>query len=233
MGEDFSRYVRQTSIEEIGHEGQKKLSQSKVFVVGCGALGSMVSMQIAGAGVGTIGIADFDTIDHTNLQRQFFFRDDEAGRGKARILEEKIKGLNPETIVNVFNELVTEKRGDDVLKDYDVIVDATDNQSSKLMIDKICEVLAIPMVTAGVASFHGQATTILPGQERYSELFSDIKEETFLPCSLGGVMGPAAALCASIQSSEVIKIITGAGDTLSGKLFVFDLLSNSFTLYSL
>ena len=229
---NFNRYLRQIAIKEIGEEGQRKICNSKVFIIGCGALGSMVAMQLAGAGVGTIGIADFDTIDETNLQRQLFFNEDDNGKNKADILEKRIREINSHVLINKFPNFITNKVAKSIFSQFEVIVDATDNPSSKYVTDTICGQLNIPCVIGGVSGFKGQVTTLLPESTRYSELFNDAEENGFLPCSLDGVIGPSAVTCASIQSMEVIKLIIGVGEVLNNKLLTFNLLDYQFRIYN-
>ena len=228
---DLMRYSRQIAIEEIGVEGQLKLRDAKIGIIGCGALGSMVSMQLAGAGVGKIKIADYDTVDITNLQRQFFFSTDEAGKSKAEIMARQMKQLNPEITVEVTKSMIHNTNGEDFIADCDFIIDATDNPSSKILIDNLCSKNGIPCCIGGVAGFHGQVTTLISPGERFSILFPESEEGGFMPCSLGGVIGPAAALCASIQSSETIKYIVEIGELLKNRLFTFDLLNNNFRVF--
>lgn len=228
--EDIIRYSRQIALDEIGEEGQEKLLAARVMVVGCGALGSMVAMQLAGAGVGTIGIADFDTIDISNLQRQYFFKTSEAGKPKADVLEERIGDLNPQVWVIKERRVVTDTEGRRIFPDYDFIIDATDNPASKRMVEQKAGECGKTCCIGGVKGFSGQVMTIRPGGIGFTEIFGVPEESGCLPCSSGGVMGPAAALCASVQSMEAIKHITGAGATLAGKILSFDLLAGSFNL---
>ena len=230
---ESSRYARQIALPEIGKDGQLKIRNSKVFIVGCGALGSMVAMQLAGAGIGEIGIADFDTIDITNLQRQFFFKDIEAGESKSVVLNKRINELNPDVDVKLFNEFVSKNNFTGLIADYDIVIDATDNPDSKKMIDDGCLILNKPCIIAGVSGFKGQVMTIMPDDIRFNEIFPETEEEGFLPCSLGCVSGPVAALCASIQVSEALKIILNIGETLSNKLLIFNLLNNKFEIFNL
>lgn len=227
------RYARQISIPEIGTEGQEKICQSKIFVVGSGALGSMVAMQLAGAGIGTIGIADFDTVDISNLQRQFFFNTSDAGELKSSIISHRIKDLNPDTKVKEYQEIITFKKAEDLFSEYDFIVDATDNPESKKLIGEACRKLKKPCCIAGIKDFSGQVTTILPEDDRFESYFGEGAADGVLPCSLSGVIGPAAALAASIQVCEVLKYVVNKGETLSGKLFVFNVLENSFKVFYL
>ncbi|MCH5226858.1 MAG: HesA/MoeB/ThiF family protein [Muribaculaceae bacterium] len=230
---DKMRYARQIAVPEIGKEGQEKICKGKVLVIGCGALGSMVAMQLAGAGVGEIGIADFDNIDISNLQRQFFFRAEEAGKSKMEVLRQRLQELNPEIKVRGYKEMITSGKADKIFGDYDFIVDATDNPESKRMTGTMALKKAMPCCIGGVRDFGGQVMTFLPESPRFEEYFGTASADGFLPCSLGGVMGPAAGLCASIQASETLKYLSGTGDLLSGRLLIFDLLKNSFQLFHL
>lgn len=227
------RYARQIAVPEIGLEGQQMLRASSVLIIGCGALGSMAAMQLAGAGVGRIGIADFDNIDISNLQRQFFFITREAGSAKSKILRSRIQELNPEIKVEEFNGMVTKSKARELFREYDFIIDATDNPESKFITGEISAELEKPCCIGGVREFGGQVVTLLPKDPRFEEYFGAGASEGILPCSLGGVMGPAAAVCASIQVTEAIKYITVAGQLLSGKLLLFDLLNNTFKTFTL
>ena len=229
---DKIRYSRQIAVPEIGSDGQKKLWDAKVLVIGCGALGSMVAMQLCGAGVGKIGIADFDNVDISNLQRQFFFKTDESGESKAHLTHLRMRALNPEVEVKVYNSLITPKIADELFPKYDFIVDATDNPESKRMTGELALRHGKGCCIAGVREFSGQVMTFLPDSPRFEDFFGNASASGVLPCSLSGVMGPAAALCASIQASEAIKFITGAGKLLSGRLLLFNLLNNTFRTLS-
>lgn len=226
--EEKRRYSRQISVAEIEETGQICLLSSKVAIIGCGALGSMVAMQLAAAGVGNIVIADFDTIDISNLQRQFFFNTDEAGNPKADILAARMYGINPGCKVEIVRKMIDKKLANHIFQDCDFIIDATDNPASKMMIEDVCESLGKYCCVAGVSGFNGQVMTIKPGGLKFGDLFSQDAEAEFLPCSIGGVIGPAAALCASIQASEAIKFLTSSGQTLEDRLLTFDLLTDTF-----
>ena len=234
MGQDLRiRYARQIAVPEIGKEGQQKLCNSKVMIVGCGALGSMVAMQLAGAGIGTLGIADYDNIDISNLQRQFFFSSEDAGKSKVDILASGIEDLNPEVNVRIYNSVITGKKAYEIFGNYDFIIDATDNPESKKMTGEVSSKLGKACCIGGVREFEGQIMTFLPSDPRFEEYFGTASADGLLPCSLGGVMGPAAALCASIQASETIKYITDSGSLLSRRVLLFNLLNNSFQILSL
>lgn len=230
---DLDRYVRQMAVHEIGKEGQLKLLESSVLIIGCGALGSMVAMQLAGAGIGRLGIADYDTIEISNLQRQFFFQTKEAGKLKVDVLSQRISLLNPEIKIEGYNCLIKQKFAEEIFNNYDFIVDATDNPDSKKMTGETSLKVLKGCCIAGVSEFKGQVMTFLPKDPRFEEYFGNSSADGFLPCSLNGVFGPAAAFAASIQTSETIKYIAGMGELLSGKIFLFDLLKNSFQIFTL
>ena len=225
------RYGRQISIPEFGQENQKKLLNAKILIIGSGALGSMVAMQLAGAGIGTLGISDFDNIEISNLQRQFFFKTSEAGKNKVEILSERIKDLNPQISVIIYRSFINKKLAEEIFPFYDFIIDATDNPDSKIMIGKISKENGKPCCIGGVRNFEGQVSTFLPEDSAFEEYFGNT-EGAFLPCSLGGVSGSAASFCASLQACEAIKYITGLGDILSRKILLFNLLSTEFKILS-
>ena len=232
-GDFKQRFARQIAIPEIGEEGQKKLCKAKVLIVGCGALGSMVAMQLGAAGVGTIGIADYDNVEISNLQRQFFFATHDAGTPKVDVIANRLKELNPVVNISIYKEFLSFRKAEDIFKDYDFIVDATDNPDSKKMIGEVSFKRGKACCIGGVRDFDGQIITLLPGDSRFEDYFGISLADGFLPCSLGGVLGPAAALCASIQASETIKFLTNSGKLLSGRLLTFNLLDNTFKVFSL
>lgn len=226
--EDAIRYARQIAIAEIGAEGQSRLKGSKIFVIGCGALGSMVAMQLAAAGVGEIHIADFDTIDVSNLQRQLFFTAAQCGESKSKVLAERMKDLNPEVRVIEHREMVTETKAAVHFAGCDFIIDGSDNPETKYMTERVCTSLDKSYCLAGVSGFSGQVMSCIPGSTRFGEIVPEGAGGGLLPCSIAGVIGPAAAIAASVQASEAIKYITGAGELLTDSLLTFNLLENSF-----
>ena len=227
------RYSRQIAIPEIGEKGQSLIRNGKILVVGCGALGSMVIMQLAAAGVGTLGFADFDNIEVSNLQRQFFFETSQAGESKVKVMTQRVKLINPDIKVEALSKLIDRKLAQSIFPYYDFIIDATDNHHVKSIIDEISLENQKPCCLAGVKNFSGQVLTLMPSDMRFYDIFENTEGGCFLPCSQGGVAGSATALCASIQASEAIKFLTGAGETLSGQLFTFNLLTNSYKVYRL
>lgn len=222
------RYARQTVLADIGTEGQRRLLSASVGVVGCGALGSMVAMQLAGAGVGRIGICDFDTIDVSNLQRQLFFATGQCGQSKALVLAERMRALNPGVAVEPSTSFLTAATARQWLSQFDFIVEATDNASTKYLVDKVCDEIDKPCCIGGVWQFSGQVSTFLPGGVRYGDIFPEAADESMTPCSAGGVIGGAAGVVASVQSVEAIKYLAEAGSPLSGRMLMFDLLKGDF-----
>lgn len=227
MNEDnLIRYSRMIAIPEIGISGIEKLNRSKVMIVGCGALGSLCAMYLTGAGVGELTIADFDTIDISNLQRQLFFETEDAGNFKAEKLSQRITALNPQCNVICLREMITASRAKELFRGKDFIIDATDNPSSKAMTDSVCFELDIPYCIGGVSGFKGQVTSWKHGFARYSEIFNpQSAQNSYMSCSMGGVIGPIAGVVASVQSSEAIKHLSGVGEMLYNKIFIIDLLT--------
>ncbi len=218
------RYSRLEALDGVGEKGIEKLKNGRVFVIGCGALGSMAAMYLAASGVGKIGIADFDTVDLSNLQRQLFFDESNLGQSKSSVLKHRMRDINSEIEINEYGTLVNEKLAMEIFPDYDFIIDGSDNPSTKHMTSCLCEKLGKPYCIGGVRQFGGQVMSWARGHAGYKDLFGDIPECTgLLPCSVGGVLGPAAGVVASVQAGEAIKHLTGAGKMLYDKLFTFDL----------
>lgn len=218
------RYSRLEMLSGVGPEGIARLQRGRVMVIGCGALGSLCTMYLAASGVGTIGIADFDTIDLSNLQRQLFFAEKDLGKPKTEILAERIRDINSETKLEIYNELITAGKAEEIFKKYDFIIDGSDNPSTKSMTAGVCQRLALPYCIGGVREFSGQVMSWSEGHSGYEEIFGDVPQcSGFTPCSLSGVLGPAAGVVASVQAAEAIKHLTDSGQMLYDRLFVFDL----------
>ena len=234
MQKDNIRYSRLAALPEIGQEGLKALKEASVLVIGCGALGSMCAMYLAASGIGRIGIADFDTIDISNLQRQLFFGESSLGKAKTDVLAARMKDINSEVKVEIIEGLVTEKWAVDLFMRYDFIIDGSDNPVTKMTTCRIASSLGKPHCIGGVKGFSGQVTSWLPGCARYSDIFG---EETacngMTPCSAGGVLGPAAGVVASVQAAEAIKYAAHCGSLLRNRLFTINLLDGASAVYSL
>lgn len=221
---DAIRYSRLESLEGIGREGIEKLSQGSVLIVGCGALGSPAAMYLAASGVGTIGLADFDTIDISNLQRQVFYDENSLGKLKSLTLKNKIKDLNSEVRVIEYPAMINEVKAEEIFTQFDFIIDGSDNPSTKNNTSSVCERLGLPYSIGGVKEYTGQAMSWAPGHAGYSEIFGNVPLcSGFTPCSIAGVMGPAAGVIASVLAGEAIKYLTGTGTMLYDRLFMIDL----------
>lgn len=220
----------------IGGIGQQRLADASVLVVGCGALGGQLAMLLAGSGVGRIGIADFDTVDITNLQRQLFFTETDAGKGKAPLIAARMRALNSEIQVDVYETLISDRNAAEIFSRYGFIVDATDNPASKYMVDRYAGRLGIPCCIGGVAGWRGQVTMLSPeeGGVRYMDLFpAPDSDPGVLPCAVEGVMGMAASTVASLQAAEVVKWISGEDESRASRMIALDLGIPSFDVFGL
>lgn len=223
------RYSRNIRIEGFGPEGQRRLCGGSVFIIGCGALGSIAATYLAAAGIGEIGLADYDNVDLSNLQRQIIFNEDDCGKNKAECVERKINSLNSNVKTCVYKKFITKSNAQEILSKYDFIIDATDNPSSKYMIDEVCEKIGKPCCIGGVAELHGQVATYLPGGVRFSDQFPEKPVDCeILPCQVMGVLGPMAGVIASLQAIEAIKYISHFGEPLSNNLLTADCANNRF-----
>lgn len=225
---DKIRYSRNIAIPEIGAEGQQRLLSGSVLVVGCGALGSIAATYLSASGVGRIGIADFDTIDLSNLQRQVMYATADAGKRKSSVLAEKLRGLNPDVEVDEIKMMVRPADASRLFSDYDFILDGSDNPDTKFMTSRECEQLQKPCCIGGIRGFRGQLMSWLPGCVAYHELFSEGVEEGMLPCSTEGVFGPATGMLGAMQAGEALKFLSGAGELLTDRLLEFNLLTMNF-----
>lgn len=223
-GEQLLRYSRQYIIGGIGAEGQKKLLKGRVLVIGAGALGSPALMYLAAAGVGTIGIADFDTVDLSNLQRQIIHTTDSVGKKKTVSAKESINRLNPDVNVVIHDEKIDPDNIVSTISDYDIIIDASDSLFTKMMINDACHMAGKPFVHAGAERYFGQITTVVPGRGPclrclIGDDISDVEEGA---CARYGILGPVTGIIGSMQALEAIKYLTGAGELLVGRVICFD-----------
>ena len=230
-GEELARYSRHITIPEFGLEGQKKLKQAKVLVVGSGGLGSPLLLYLTAAGVGTIGIVDFDVVDDSNLQRQVLFDRKDVGRPKVEVAKERLSGLNPYITINTYNTQLTSENALEIIKDYDIVADGTDNFPTRYLVNDACVLLNKVNVYASIFQFEGQVSvfnyTDKAGNTgpNYRCLFPEPPPPGLVPnCAEGGVLGVLPGIIGSLQANEVIKVITGIGDPLVGRLFMFDAL---------
>lgn len=220
------RYTRNIGVAAIGEEGQRRLRSGRVFVLGCGALGSVVAAYLTGAGVGSLTIADFDTISLSNLQRQVFYRTDQCGQSKLHTLAAHLRALNPEVDLHTVERRVECADLEALLDGVDLMVDASDNPQTKYMTDSVCRRLGVPYVLGGVSGMQGQVLTWLPGYPGYSDFFPDGDMAAGAP---KGVLGPTPGTVASVQCAEALKYLAGIREgLLSGRLLLIDLLSMRF-----
>ena len=229
--EEKYRYSRHLLLEEVGLEGQEKLKQAKVFVIGAGGLGCPVLLYLAAAGVGTIGVIDFDTIDASNLPRQILFSTDDVGRSKAEVAKEKLNANNPFIDVIAYNEELTNENALEIFSAFDIIVDGTDNFHTRYMVNDACLIANKPFVYGAIHKFEGQVS-VFNYQEgpTYRCLFPTPPEAGSIPsCSEVGVVGVLPGIIGTQQANEVIKIILGIGKVLSGRLLIYNALQSSFT----
>ncbi|MBO9706182.1 MAG: ThiF family adenylyltransferase, partial [Arthrobacter sp.] len=219
------RYSRNIAVTGIGDAGQEKLLAARVLVIGAGGLGSPVLLYLAAAGVGTLGIVDDDVVDLSNLQRQIIHTECGAGAPKTESARRAILSLNSMVTVNVRSERLTSENCSAILKDYDIVVDTTDNFTTKYLVADACKLQGIPHVWASVYQFYGQVSVFLADgkQPCYRCLYPEPTPAHLAPnCADGGVLGAVCATLASVQASETIKLITGVGELLAGRVLTWD-----------
>jgi adenylyltransferase/sulfurtransferase len=224
--EELSRYNRHIIMPSFGLEAQQKLKAAKVLVVGSGGLGSPLLLYLAAAGIGNIGIVDFDKVDETNLQRQVIFDVHDVGQSKAEVAREKLQALNPYINIVAHNTKLSSENALAIIGDYDVVADGTDNFPTRYLVNDACVLAGKPNVYASVFQFEGQVAVFNHnGGPNYRDLFPKPPAPGVVPdCATGGVLGVLPGIIGSLQALEVIKIITGIGESLSGKLYIFDAL---------
>lgn len=228
-GDELGHYSRHLSIPEFGMEGQKKLKAAKVLAVGTGGLGAPMLQYLSAAGVGTIGIVDFDKIEASNLHRQVLFGASDVGRSKVEVAKERLQEINPYIDIQVYNVRLTSENALEIIENYDVIADGTDNFPTRYLINDACVMLDKPNVHGSIFQFEGQLSVFNYVDEEgqrgpnYRDLFPEPPPPGLVPsCAEAGVLGVLPGIIGCLQASEVIKIITGIGEPLAGQLFLFD-----------
>ncbi len=228
----MERYSRHIILKEVGVKGQEKLLNSKVLVIGTGGLGAPAAMYLAAAGVGTIGLVDFDTVDLSNLQRQIIHQTKDVGKPKVLSGKETINEMNPDVNVVTYNEWIKADNILDIIKDqdYDFIIDGTDNFPAKFLINDACVMAKKPFSHAGIIRFQGQTMTYVPGQGPcYRCVFKNPPPADAVPtCKQAGVLGVMGGIIGTIQANETLKYILGIGKLLTGYLLTYDSLSMEF-----
>lgn len=228
--EEIRRYGRHLIMPEVALEGQKKLKAASVLLVGAGGLGSPLALYLAAAGVGRIGLIDFDVVDPSNLQRQVLHSTLDVGRSKLESARERIAGLNPHVEVETYETMLTSENALDLLQGYDVIVDGTDNFPTRYLVNDACVLLKKSNVYGSIFRFEGQATVFSSESGPcYRCLYSEPPPPGLVPsCAEGGVLGVLPGIIGTIQAAETLKLILGAGTSLIGRLLLFDALKMQF-----
>jgi len=228
--DEILRYSRHLIMPEVGMEGQLKLKAAKVLCIGAGGLGSPLALYLGAAGVGTLGLVDFDVVDYTNLQRQIIHRTEDVGRPKLDSAAEKLKAMNPFLNIKKFNTHLSSDNALDIFREFDIIADGTDNFPTRYLTNDACVISGKPNVYASIFRFEGQASVFgMPDGPCYRCLYPEPPPPGLVPsCAEGGVLGILPGLLGVIQATEVIKLILGSGDPLVGRLLLVDALAMRF-----
>jgi adenylyltransferase/sulfurtransferase len=228
--EQLQRYSRHIILPEVGGKGQKKISSAKVFIIGAGGLGCPVGYYLTAAGVGTIALVDDDNVELSNLQRQIAHSVNTLDVNKADSAKKTFEALNPDVKLIAIKERLNNKNILDFIKDYDIIVDGSDNFPTRYLVNDACVMLKKPLVSGAILRFEGQVTTILPGDGPcYRCLFEDPPPPGLVPsCQEAGVLGVLPGVIGSLQATEVLKLILGKGIPLKGQLLIYDALRTNF-----
>ena len=229
---ELERYSRHLILPEFNIEGQRKLKNSKVLVVGTGGLGSPLLLYLAAAGVGEIGILDFDIVDDSNLQRQVLFTVADVGKPKVEAAKKRLKALNPYVTYKTYNLRLTSENALDIIREYDLVADGTDNFPTRYLVNDACVILDKPNVYASIYRFEGQVSVFNYLRKdgtrgpNYRDLFPSPPPPGLVPsCAEGGVIGVLPGILGSLQANEVIKVLSGVGEPLAGRLFLIDTLT--------
>jgi adenylyltransferase/sulfurtransferase len=228
--DQLQRYSRHIILPEVGGKGQKKLLSAKVLIIGAGGLGCPVGYYLAAAGVGTLGIIDNDTVELSNLQRQIAHNTQRLGVPKVDSAKATFEALNPDVRVIGIRERMTKDNIMDFMKDYDIVVDGSDNFPTRYLVNDACVLLRKPLVSGAILRFEGQVTTIMPGEGHcYRCLFEEMPPAGLVPsCQEAGVIGAIPGVVGSLQAIEVFKLILGKGDVLKNTLLIYDALKTTF-----
>src|SRR5947208_16303398 len=228
--DEILRYSRHLIMPEVGMEGQLKLKAAKVLCIGAGGPGAALALYLRAAGVGTLGIVDFDVVDYTNLQRQIIHSTADVGRPKLDSAADKLKAMNPFINIKKFNTHLSSDNALDIFKEFDIIADGTDNFPTRYLTNDACVISGKPNVYASIFRFEGQASIFgMPDGPCYRCLYPEPPPPGLVPsCAEGGVLGVLPGIVGSIQAMETIKLILGRGDNLVGRLLLFDALGMKF-----
>jgi molybdopterin/thiamine biosynthesis adenylyltransferase/rhodanese-related sulfurtransferase len=229
--DEIRRYSRHLILPEVGLAGQKKIKATSVLCIGAGGLGSPIAMYLAAAGIGKLGIVDFDTVDYSNLQRQILHADADVGRPKAQSAKETITGINPNVEVVLYNTRITSGNAFELIRPYDIVVDGTDNFPTRYLTNDACVLLKKPNVYGSIFRFEGQASVFAPhlGGPCYRCLYPEPPPPGMVPsCAEGGVLGVLPGIIGCIQATEILKLAIGRGSSLVGRLLLFNALDMKF-----
>ena len=228
--EQIERYQRHIALKEVGGKGQQKLLDGRVLIIGAGGLGAPAALYLAAAGVGTIGLADADNVDLTNLQRQVIHFTPDIGRPKVASAKEKMEAINPEIMVNSYQTWVHSGNIGGIIEGYDFVIDGTDNFAAKFLINDACVLAGKPYSHAGILRFDGQTITVKPGESAcYRCIFPEPPPQDAIPtCSQAGVIGVLPGVLGVIQATEAIKFLLGKGQLLTGRLLIYNALQMRF-----
>ena len=228
--DQITRYSRHILLKEVGGKGQKKLLKGKVLIIGAGGLGAPIALYLAAAGVGTIGIADADQVDLSNLQRQVIHFTEDIGKSKVISAREKMLAINPDLNVVAHETWVAADNIAALIADYDFVIDGTDNFAAKFLVNDACVLAGKPYSHGGILQFDGQTMTILPGESAcYRCIFPAPPPKEAIPtCSQAGVIGVLPGVLGTLQATEAIKYLLGAGDLLTGRLLTYSALRMKF-----
>lgn len=229
--EQRDRYSRHLLIPQVGEEGQGKLLRARVLLVGVGGLGSPVALYLAAAGVGTLGLVDDDVVDRSNLQRQIVHANDRVGAAKVESARQSLEALNPDVKIEAFQTRLTHENAEQIMgKGWDVVVDGGDNFATRYLVNDVAVKLGLPIVHGSIHRFDGQVTTFLPGRGPcYRCLYPEPPPAGFAPnCKEAGVLGVLPGIIGTLQATEVLKLVLGIGESLSGRLMTVDALTMQF-----
>ena len=231
LNKEISKYSKQIILPQIGYDGQKKLSIAKVIVIGAGGIGCPVLSYLTSAGVGTIGIMDFDEVEISNLHRQVLYDESQIGIKKTEAALNKLMNLNSETSFNIHDCFLNSKNGFEILNEYDVIVDATDNFKSRYMINDFCVNLSKPFVMGAINKFEGQVAVLnYDNGPTYRCIYPDFPgKDSVVNCEESGVIGSLCGIVGTIVATEVIKLIAGSGNLISGEILFVNSLNMEFS----
>src|SRR3989338_1151960 len=227
--EQLERYSRHIILQDVGVEGQHKIREGKVLIVGAGGLGAPAALYLAAAGVGTLGLVDADAVELSNLQRQVIHFTPDVGKLKVISAREKIQAVNPDVQVIVYHKRAVAANIAEMVKDYDFILDGTDNFPAKFLINDACVLARKPFSHGGILRFDGQTMTYVPGSACYRCVFENPPPLNAVPsCSQAGILGAVAGMLGTIQAAEALKYLIGKGELLTNRLLIFNALSMSF-----